>query len=120
VLTRKTRAPVNTAVILICEKCGRKAAGKSEDNPARELQQELKHSAKDALGKKEIRPVLTSCLDICPKGQIAIAVARLSGRSARPTEFFEVDPQDIARAAEEIIDFATEQPFRRHPLPGDL
>ena len=68
--------PVNQALILICEKCGKKLAPDSENNLSQTLGLELKAKIKAAGGKGKIRAVVTGCLDVCPDGAIAIGISR--------------------------------------------
>ncbi|RZA07841.1 MAG: hypothetical protein EOP11_06565, partial [Proteobacteria bacterium] len=74
------RSPAERGLVLICEKCGH-----NEFASVKELKSELKDAAKEAFGKKDVRVVLTSCMSVCPKNGIAVAVAR-SGDAAG-TEF---------------------------------
>ena len=70
------------ALILICEKCGSKLAlPESNENPSRILQKAFKELAKKEHqaqpGGARVRPVVTSCLSICPDGEIALGVIHL-------------------------------------------
>lgn len=61
-------------VVMICTKCGAQFQdSKSKDAPER-IKAELKSIAKSELGPR-VRVITTSCLNICPEGKIAIAVA---------------------------------------------
>jgi predicted metal-binding protein len=68
-------APVSQAMILICEKCGKKLSSDNEENPSRSLQQSLKEKIKENGDKGVLRALLTSCMDICPKGEIAVGIS---------------------------------------------
>lgn len=88
-----TEAPAEKGVVMICERCG----GHSF---AKDLKSELKHLAKDELGKKALRVVFTSCMSICPKEGIAIGLAHVNPPA--PTEFFVADG-DAHAAADGIL-----------------
>lgn len=83
--------PVRQALVLICEKCGKKLQD-GDANPSKELQSALKSHLKDALGKRQARPLLTSCFDLCPDRKIAVALVPLAGS----TQFFEIEKADQA------------------------
>jgi predicted metal-binding protein len=85
-------APVSEGLILICDKCGKKLESKSEENPARELQSELKEQGKRRFGKGKIRTVLTSCMDLCPKGEIAVAILK-NDSPFQNSQFFTVSAE---------------------------
>ena len=71
--------PAEEALILICEKCGKKMAGNSGENPAREIQAALKEKIKECGLKGKYRAVVTSCMDICPFQEIAIGISHPKG-----------------------------------------
>lgn len=85
---------VNTAYLLICKKCGKKLGNETEKNPARKLRKELKEKAKVVFGKREVKPILTSCMDNCPRGKITVAVMKTKDSKDAP-KFFEVKPGDL-------------------------
>lgn len=93
-------APVTEALILICEKCGKKLSGGDDNNPARALVQELKGKIKEAGGKGKQRAVITGCLDVCPKDAITIGVSRPTGHG---DEFFTIDSH-FESAADVILE----------------
>jgi predicted metal-binding protein len=72
------KPPVSEALILICEKCGKKLSN-SDDNPSRALQSALKEKIKSDGNKGVLRAVITSCMDVCPKDEIAIAISKPDG-----------------------------------------
>ena len=84
--------PWTEAVVLVCTKCSRKIAG--DESLADALKKTLKLAFKDAGFGKNVRSVTSSCLDICPKDRVAIAVAK---RRA-DTRAITVDPKidDVA------------------------
>jgi hypothetical protein len=97
------RPPVRQALILICEKCGKKIQGKDNENPSKDLQGQLKERLKAEFGKGYARPILTSCFDLCPKGKIALAVTKLAPKEAQGSQFFEVDKGDQNTVITEIL-----------------
>lgn len=97
-------ASVDTALILICEKCGRKLAGEDGANLAVEFQKELKGEIMSRLGKGVVRAVATSCLDVCPQSQIAMAISRFAPGGL---EFFTAQPEDLEALIPSLIDSLT-------------
>ena len=95
-------APVSHALIMICDKCGRKLESDDEKNPSRLMQKQLKHEMKEKFGKGYARAVTTSCLDVCPKNQIAVGIADLNSTS-QPVQFFLVEGQDPAADCAAIL-----------------
>ncbi len=71
-------APVTETLILICEKCGKKQVSDDEENPSRTIQLALKEHIKSSGKKGVLRAVVTSCMDICPKDEIAVGLVGLS------------------------------------------
>lgn len=74
-------SPVTVALIFICEKCGKKIA-RGDDNPSRDLQQDLKALIKERGGKGKIRAAISSCIDVCPRNAIAVAIMDASAHEA--------------------------------------
>jgi predicted metal-binding protein len=72
-------SPVSEALILVCEKCGKKLVSGDAENPSKTLQMSMKEKIKEDHGKGVYRAVITSCMDICPKDEIAIAILRQNG-----------------------------------------
>ena len=95
-------APVTTAMILICEKCGKKLCADPDKNPSRLLQAELKEKIKSRYGKGVLRPIVTTCMDICPNEEVAIAISR----TGEAPQFFTLRKEDLSDAAETLIDEA--------------
>ena len=56
-----------TDLVLVCSKCARKAGAKS-------FRKDLKGALKKAGSGKRIRLADTSCLDLCPKKRIVLAL----------------------------------------------
>ena len=101
-----TVAPVARGLILICEKCGKKLGeNDGEDNVSRRLQKDLKFEAIERFGKKQVRAMVTSCMDVCPKDRISACVIRLDKAGNAP-QFFEFDPQDSTAAKERLLSLA--------------
>lgn len=68
--------PWSDAVVMICSKCSRKLVG--DEALADQFKKSLKTSFKESGLGKSVRTVTSSCLDICPKDRVAIAVLRRS------------------------------------------
>jgi predicted metal-binding protein len=81
-------------LVLVCEKCGKKLARKSGDNPAIEMKDWMKKQLRDRDLWGRTRVVTTSCLDVCPEGRVAVA--------------FVSDRKDL-EATVEIVDPETER-----------
>jgi predicted metal-binding protein len=86
-------SPVTRALVMICDKCGRKLEESEEKNPSRVIQKRLKQEFKEVYGKGAARAVTTSCLDICPEDRIAVGIVKF-GEERSTTEFFLVEGQD--------------------------
>ncbi len=68
-------------LVAICGKCGRKLGGGFGGDGDKSLAKALRRVLPDARGKRaRLRIVETRCLDICPKGAVALT------SSARPGE----------------------------------
>lgn len=92
-------SPVSEALIFICEKCGKKLAS-GDENPARELQQAIKSEIKNIDGKGRWRASVTSCMDLCPKGEVAICISspNAPNRFVNLADGFQGDYQGTALA----------------------
>lgn len=90
-------APVRQALVLVCEKCGKKMQD-GDENPSKNLQSALKSHFKSNVGKREVRPLLSSCFDLCPNKKIAVALVPLGG----PTRFYEIEKGDQQSVIDEI------------------
>ncbi len=66
--------PWSEAVVMVCTKCSRKIVG--DESLADSMKKTLKSSFKENGYGKSVRSVTSSCLDICPKDRMAIAVVR--------------------------------------------
>lgn len=77
--------PWSDALVVICSKCGKKLASKENEDPSEELKGELKSRVKEEGLKHQLRVVTSSCMDLCPKDRIAVAVIRRDGRPAVDT-----------------------------------
>jgi predicted metal-binding protein len=95
-LLEEAESPVNSALILICEKCGKKLidSDDSEKNPSRLIQKEMKSLIAEEIGKKEMRALVTTCMNICPKGKIATCLVP-TGKNADAPKFYEADLDDL-------------------------
>ncbi len=70
----KADVPWSDAVVMVCTKCSRKIVG--DERLADEFKKTLKSAFKEAGLGKRVRSVTSSCLDVCPKNRVAIAVVR--------------------------------------------
>jgi len=69
-----------TRLIAICGKCGKKLGGGFGASGTRTLAKALRTTAKGARGKRAaLRIIETSCLDICPKGAVALLDSQQPG-----------------------------------------
>lgn len=95
-------SPVSEALILVCEKCGKKLVGEGEDNPSKTLQLALKDRIKEQGKKGVLRAVVTSCMDVCPKGEIAVGILRMED-GAKAREFYTVRGK-VEKAADDVLE----------------
>ena len=93
--------PVSKALVLVCEKCG-KRLDSDDENPSRQLVSRLKKLSKKQFGRGEVRAVATSCMDICPDDAVSVAITTLRGPNSG-TRFFVVNPEDIDETSEQIL-----------------
>jgi predicted metal-binding protein len=96
-------SPVSDAVILICDKCGKKLESDFDENPSRRLQKEIKSEIKSTIGKERVRAVLTSCLDVCPKNEIAIGIS-FTKFNSQESHFMTLKPNDPEDDAKNLVD----------------
>lgn len=66
------------SVVMICSRCGKQFSDILEQESPERIKVELKSRTKEEFGKS-VRVITTSCLNICPKGKIAITVASAKG-----------------------------------------
>jgi predicted metal-binding protein len=95
--------PVSNALVLVCEKCGKRLDSESDKNPSRRLVSRLKKMGKKAFGRGEVRAVATSCMDICPEGEISVALVTFR-REGNDTRFFTVSGDDAEGTAARILE----------------
>lgn len=113
---KKTSAPVQETLLLICEKCGKRMMREPDaENPAKALQHNLKSEAKAQKLKGILRPVLTSCLDICPEREVAIGHIQLNQKK-HEVEFFTVACEDPDQTAKILIDRFYPKPYIRRNI----
>jgi hypothetical protein len=98
----KTPAAVARGLIMICEKCGKKLSSDPDENISRRMQKDLKHDAIEKFGAKQVRAVVSSCFDICPKDQITACVIRF-GEPTQKAEFFVFNPEDVEAAKKALL-----------------
>ncbi len=77
--------PWSDELVVICSKCGKKLASKDNEDPSELLKSELKARVKEEELKHQLRVVTSSCMDLCPKDRIAVAVIRRDGHPAVDT-----------------------------------
>lgn len=92
--------PVNEALILICKECGARVEDR-DGNPAKALQRALKAEIKSIGAKKNMRAILTDCMDVCPKGRIVAAVVPVG--EAAPV-FYSLSEDDLRKSTGQILD----------------
>lgn len=100
-ILHETESPVRRAIVAICEKCGKKIAAESGDpdaSPSRDIQKKLKTEFAEAFGRGEVRPVVSSCLDVCPQGEITVGIFRTDAQQPSH-QFFTFAPEDTANLA---------------------
>jgi predicted metal-binding protein len=95
-------APVSNALVLVCEKCGKRLDSDFDENPSRRLVSRLKKLAKKRFGRGEVRAVLTSCMDICPDDRVSVALVTFRGAASK-TQFFTVKPDDPEATSQRIL-----------------
>lgn len=104
---RQVPSSVSDALIMICEKCGKKVAGTDdpEQNPSRQLQKMMKDMVKTRFGKGKIRPIVSSCMDVCPKDEVTVAIARFDGRS-EGSKFYCIPKNELLTSGDALIELA--------------
>jgi predicted metal-binding protein len=95
--------PVSHTLVLVCEKCGKRLETDSEKNPSRRLVSRLKKMAKKTFDRGEVRAVATSCMDLCPDGEISIALLTFRD-GGNNTRFFTVSADDVEDTAIQILE----------------
>lgn len=102
-------SPVSQALILVCEKCGKKIAPSPDQNPAKDLQALLKQTIRDTDGKGKLRALITSCMDVCPDGEITVGIS-WADEAGGKDRFFTVKGTDIASDSVNILEKVLEGP----------
>jgi predicted metal-binding protein len=89
-------------MIFVCEKCGKKLtkSDNPDENPSRIVQKTMKKMCVERFGKKVVRPMVSSCMDVCPEGRITVAIMP---QGANPDEakfmtFALTEPEKMAKA----------------------
>lgn len=92
--------PIKRAMLFICEKCGKRAVDAPKQLSYR-LASKLKRAFKETHGKRDMRIVLTSCMNICPEGRIAVSIQPIG--PVRPV-FLEMDASDSTESISALIE----------------
>jgi predicted metal-binding protein len=95
-------SPVSRGLVLVCDKCGKRLKSDHDDNPSRLLVSKLKKTSRDLFEKGEFRAALTSCLNICPKDRISVAIVETNGSGSKP-RFFTVKADDLGDISDKIL-----------------
>jgi predicted metal-binding protein len=93
-------APVERAMIFICQKCGKRAGGALK-HASYELASTVKRATKHEFGKGKVRVCLTSCMDACPEEHIAVSLQQVGNDGS--SMFFEADVHDIEGASDALM-----------------
>ena len=104
-LVRDVESPVSRAMVFICEKCGRRAE-RDGKNASQRLASKLKRACKRRFERGAVRIALTSCMDVCPEGQITVLIQPVAGVHA--TQFRQADVNDVAGASERLLQILAE------------
>jgi hypothetical protein len=99
-LVYPVESPVSQAMVSISEKCGRRAGG-SGKNISHRLASHFKRWVKRHFSKGDIRIVLTTCMDICPDDQVAVAI-QPNAPGVGPS-FVVVDIDDVEASSESLL-----------------
>jgi predicted metal-binding protein len=98
-------SPVSRALVFICEKCGRRSDSDGK-NASHRLASKLKRACKRRFERGEVRIALTSCMDLCPEGQITVLIQPVLGVHA--TQFRQADIRDVDGATERLLQILVE------------
>lgn len=89
-------------ILLLCEKCGKKSLVQNQ-NGAQFLKEKIKAEVKAKNVAQKLRPVLSSCLGVCPENKITAALMSTQGDASH---FYLLDVDDPEVLFKEIIDQA--------------
>lgn len=79
--------PVSNTMVWLCEKCGAKLSRDDSNNPARSIQKAFKHIVSEKKEKREIRAMVTTCMNVCPKEKMAAGIIDLKSGKTRFVSF---------------------------------
>jgi hypothetical protein len=99
-LSKPVDAPVDIALVLVCEKCG-KHLGPDGKNASPHLASKLKRCFKRRLERGQARAILTSCMDVCPEDRVTVVVVP-SHRG--PAQYCEMDVSDLDAASDAVLE----------------
>lgn len=80
-------SPVSETMLWVCEKCGFKLVREDENSPARSIQKAVKSILSDKKQKKQIRCMVTTCMNVCPTDKIAVGLVDLKSGKIRFLSF---------------------------------
>jgi predicted metal-binding protein len=80
-------APVSNAMVWLCEKCGAKLSRDEATNPARSIQKAFKELVSEKKEKREIRAMVTTCMNVCPKEKMAAGIVDVKSGKTRFISF---------------------------------
>ena len=89
--------PVSRTMVFICEKCGSKLG---DEGVSRSAQKALKQKISEHSRKRELRVMLTSCMNIYPENKIAATLVDLKEGKTRIVSF--EWKSDVEKLASEI------------------
>ena len=104
-LVADVESPVSRAIVFVCEKCGRRSDSDGK-NASHRLASKLKRACKRRFERGEVRVALSSCMDVCPEGQITVLIQPVSGIHA--VQFRRADIGDVDGAAERLLQILIE------------
>ena len=94
--------PVTAALVLVCQKCGKRLKGAGDGKSGHRLQSRIKKLSKRTFARGEIRVASTSCLNMCPENRISVVIIPIESVVSQP-QFFEVNAHDIDEASDAVL-----------------
>ncbi|MBC7658726.1 MAG: hypothetical protein H7249_03375 [Chitinophagaceae bacterium] len=84
--------PVGQTMIWMCEKCGSKLSSDEHNNPTRLVQKALKSIISEHKDKRNMRAMVSTCMNMCPKEKIAASIVNLKSGQTRFIAFEVTEP----------------------------